>query len=103
MVQTAVCCAQVVICDLILTSLGKGQGRHRHTQVPESTATLRGWDRGLSVHHMGVSRLDPQHPSLRLWDMSRWGGSAAYSFLLHCVHTTFLEGELHGAAKGLAP
>lgn len=52
---------------------------------------------------MGVSRLDPQHPYLVLWERPGWGGSTAYSLLSHLEHRTLPEGELHWAATGLVP
>lgn len=52
---------------------------------------------------MGVSRLDPQHPYLVLWERPGWGGSTVYSSLSHLEHTTLPEEELHWAATGLVP
>lgn len=56
----------------------------------------------LSVHQVGVPRLDLQHPYLVWWE--RPGcvcGSTAHSLFSHPEHTALLEPELYRAAEGL--
>lgn len=91
-----------VTCDPTPTSLRMRAGQvqaHTGTQAHSSQS----WDRRRSVHQVGVSRLDLQHPYLALRERPGRGGSTAYSSLSRLKHTALPEGELRGAARGLVP